>query len=305
MHAEIATPEPSTCPPAAPPARSRLWLPRLSLASCVRGAMIRDTRGCILSEAERFNHFPATPLCCLSWWFEGCSELLAAGAHGAAATLAAPRAANPAPVLFSGPFTGPLTSWCPGPVHGLMLLLMPDAVHALLGLEPAQFVNRFVDVDEVLPPDWRDFCTQVLRAPHDDARLALIEQFLEARWQQARPRQARAVQRYADWTQGLLLRAATSGPGRSLRQLERRVKQWAGQPMRALQGMSRAEQTFFHVRRQQGEGAVRWAEVAAEAGYADQSHLCRETRRVSGFSPEELRRGIEQDEAFWPYRVWS
>jgi AraC-like DNA-binding protein len=33
-----------------------------------------------------------------------------------------------------------------------------------------------------------------------------------------------------------------------------------------------------------------WADIAAEADYADQSHLCREARRLSGISPQELRR---------------
>ena len=65
----------------------------------------------------------------------------------------------------------------------------------------------------------------------------------------------------------------------------------------------RAEQAFFRTLAA-GEGPVRWADVAADTGYADQSHLCRETRRVTGFPPEELRRLIHEDERFWIYRVW-
>ena len=44
--------------------------------------------------------------------------------------------------------------------------------------------------------------------------------------------------------------------------------------------------------------AVNWAEIAVDIDYADQSHLCRETRRLSGFSPAELRRRVQTDEAF-------
>lgn len=39
--------------------------------------------------------------------------------------------------------------------------------------------------------------------------------------------------------------------------------------------------------------------------YANQSHLCRETRRLTGFSPDELRRRIHGDEGFWLYRLWA
>ncbi|MDQ2780131.1 MAG: hypothetical protein M3Y32_11320 [Pseudomonadota bacterium] len=43
--------------------------------------------------------------------------------------------------------------------------------------------------------------------------------------------------------------------------------------------------------------------MAADTAYADQSHLCRETRRVTGFASAALRQSIAQDEAFWLYRV--
>jgi AraC-like DNA-binding protein len=52
-------------------------------------------------------------------------------------------------------------------------------------------------------------------------------------------------------------------------------------------------------------GEVVWSALAQDAGYTDQAHLCRETRRVTGFSPEELRRRIDEEEAFWPYRIWA
>ena len=55
-----------------------LWLPRASLTACLRAAMARSTVGYTLSDAQRINRFPASPLCSLSWWFEGRSEALVA-----------------------------------------------------------------------------------------------------------------------------------------------------------------------------------------------------------------------------------
>ena len=53
------------------------------------------------------------------------------------------------------------------------------------------------------------------------------------------------------------------------------------------------------------QGTVSWAEVAVGAGYADQSHLCRVTRRITGFTPQALYDGILREEAFWAYRIWG
>ena len=290
-------------PPAAPlsAAINRLWLPRPALSGSVRGVMTRSTLGLNLTDAQRFNHFPATPLCSIGWVFEGSTELLPAQAP---ARLDQPRAALPSRITFAGPFTRPSITWNPGPAHGMMLMLMPDALHRLTGLDLTPWLNRVTTLDEALPADWVRMADAVLALPDDAARVAHIEDFLAPRWAAVRPTLPLQVHRYQDWAQALALRAASSGPGRSLRQVERRIKQWAGQPMRELRGMGRAERAFFEAMAQAEAGPPRWAEVADASGCADQSHLCRETRRVTGFSPDELNQRIAEDECFWSYRLW-
>ena len=137
----------------------------------------------------------------------------------------------------------------------------------------------------------------------DDERLVRIEAFLRLRWEVLGPQRPTA-RRYAKWMQALAVRDATSASGRSLRQIERRVKAWAGVPMGELRAVSRAERAFLAVADSDAESTVNWAEFAAETGYADQSHLCRETRRLPGFSSEELMWRSETEKAFWPYRLW-
>jgi AraC-like DNA-binding protein len=91
-----------------------------------------------------------------------------------------------------------------------------------------------------------------------------------------------------------------------MRQTERRIKQWAGLPMRELKGISRAEQAFFEsLAVAEAGGTPQWSAVAQSNGYADQSHLCRDTRRITGFAPQELYQRIANDEAFWVYRIWQ
>lgn len=278
-------------------AATRLWLPPLALAGCVRAVMLRDTRGRALDAVQRENFFPASPLVSLFWWAEGSSEWLATPGFSAP-----PPERRHAPVMFGGPFTRPTHTRNPGEISAFKLLMLPDAFLALAGVPLDTHVNQVRDAREVLPPDWLAWAGQMSAAPDDAARLALLQDFLVPRWQALGAQ--RPGHRYAAWTEALAVRAATSAAGRSLRQLERRIKAWAGLPMRELRAVSRAESAFYAVAAAEGGGGVNWAEIAAGSDYADQSHLCRETRRLTGFSPEDLRRRIATEEAFWAYRLW-
>ena len=283
---------------------NRVWLPRLSLASCLRGMMTRDTRHAALTPWQNFNYFPATPLCSLSWWIHGRGECVLGPFPERPATLDDPRAPIDARVVLSGPFNRPSATWNDGPMQGVMLMFMPDALQLMTGFDPATHLNRISDVRERLPPDWCAFCDAVLAEPDDAARMRRIEDFLEPRWAAVRPRQALAGHRYHDWAQGLALRAAQTSAGSSLRQFERRIKLWAGQPMRELQGVSKLERAFFDAVAAEEAGQLDLAALAADTGYADQAHFTRATRRMTGFTPADLNRRIYGEEPFWAYRLW-
>jgi AraC-like DNA-binding protein len=45
------------------------------------------------------------------------------------------------------------------------------------------------------------------------------------------------------------------------------------------------------------------AELAAEAGFSDQSHMGRALKRATGFAPVQLNEKIATEEAFWCYRL--
>ena len=277
---------------------TRLWIPPLGLAGCLRAAMLRDTRGRELSAVQRENYFPAAPLVKLFWWFTGEGEWLTRPGFSVS-----PPGYCQGPLMLSGPFTLPTHTRNSGPVHSLMLLFPPDAFQALTGIDVVALVNNVVRAQTRLPPEWFSWAMSLHADIDDTERLARIEAFLRPRWELLAPQRPTA-RRYAEWVQALAVRAATSASGRSLRQIERRVKAWAGLPMRDLRAVSRAERAFLAVAASDAESTINWARIAAETDYADQSHLCRETRRLSGFSPEELRRRSTTEEAFWPYRLW-
>jgi hypothetical protein len=46
------------------------------------------------------------------------------------------------------------------------------------------------------------------------------------------------------------------------------------------------------------------AALAHDGGFADQAHMIRATRRITGFTPAEFARRFSEDESFWLYRLW-
>jgi hypothetical protein len=123
-------------------------------------------------------------------------------------------------------------------------------------------------------------------------------------WEEARATQGLAgwsgSLRLNDWSRSILARAALAGPGRSLRAFERRLKRWTQQSKQSLKFYSDIE-NLHQLSTEKSNTTL--AEMAFDAGYADQSHMGRAVRRATGFSPAQLNRRIEKDEAFWCYRL--
>ena len=276
---------------------ARLLVPGLSLAGCVQAHLWRDTTPAAhLSESQRTSWFPASPLCALSWTLDG---------DGWRVDDAGTLWPIPSRCMLGGPQTRPLQYRSTGGVRVFMTGLTPDALHALTGLDISTLTDRALPMDELLGPEWQALNRRMLAAADELECQRLLEDFLLPRWRARRMAAAPASRLYQDWKQHLALRAVAAGHGASLRQVERRIKQWSGQSLRALRGLSRADVAFRQVRRDGESGSLTWSVLAQDTGYADQAHLCRETRRVTGFSPEDLRRRLVEEEAFWAYRVWE
>lgn len=272
---------------------TRLIVPPFALASCVRACIVRSTVEAPLTEpADRFNHFPATPLCSITWFIEGEAEVVEP-----------PTPTPPMRAVFCGPQTRPMVTYNPGPVRIFMLMFYPQAMHALSGVDVPVWVDRWAPLEQVLDANWQAMSSTVLAAADDDARLATIAAFMEPRWQAGRPGGAAGVA--GDWVRHLAWQAADSALGRGVRSIERRIKASAGQPLRRLLRMQRAELSFFDARDAYLSGRVVWSDVAARGGYADQAHFCREAREITGRSPAELARVLASEESYWIYRIWT
>jgi len=201
--------------------------------------------------------------------------------------------------FVSGPYPGPIVSWSPGPIVAMTVGFYPEAWRALTGLDAEALRGLEKPLDATLSRELLPLFLAVAAASDCEQGFLRLQDGLEPLWRDSIPRRL-GPPWLEDWARGLASRAALSGPGKSARQIQRRIKAWTGQSQRDLQVLARVEAVFA---RTHAAGEVSLSALAAEMGYADQSHMGREVRRVTGHSPAQIRRLIDTDERFWCYRL--
>lgn len=299
-------PHPLTRAPRADGGTSRLH-ERLHLAPrALQGALVavvcRDFRGAGLDAAQRLSHFPASPMLALSWFRGAPLGLVDPGADGSGRWTA-----FDAPVLVSGSLSAPTVSWSPGEGYGGIVCFTAEVARALFGIDPGAVLDRFVAADAVLDARWRPLIDALGAADDDAAALAALARHLGPRWHAiggagAVPALSRLGRH---WVERLAWQAHAWGRTQSPRQVERRVKAYSGRSLRAWQALVKTEGVFEAARaRHAAQRPFDWAALAADEGFADQSHLVRAARRVTGFAPGEFAERFVGDASFWLYRLW-
>lgn len=275
-------------------AHARLHLPSLAMAGCIHMAMERDTRGRQLPRTQRLSFYPASPLPSVSWIFEG--ELRMVDDPDGIQDL---KLSEPLPrIVFTGPTRKPSASWSPGTVHALSVAFYPDALSRLLGIRAEDFGDRILPLKGLVSGAVLDRLASIDST--NGPPFEQVESALQPLWQGMGASEGAADMR--SWIVLLARRAALTRAETGVRQLQRSIKGLAGQSQRDLRRYARTEGAFAL-----SDGGdlekVSLAEVAAVAGYSDQSHLGREVRRVTGFSPKQFGDRLQNDEAFWMYRL--
>ncbi|MEV7802979.1 helix-turn-helix domain-containing protein [Microbispora sp. NPDC088329] len=169
----------------------------------------------------------------------------------------------------------------------LRLRLRPGAARLLLGVSMTELVDRVVDLKEL----W-DGAAGLTAEPGDDVRRVL------RRLQSALPARITA-QSNADLARGALVRATAqalrdqAGQQRepiaviarrlavSERHLRDLVRDGIGVPPKRLERIERVRRVLARG----GARTARWAQLAATAGFYDQSHMTAEFRTLMGVPP--------------------
>ncbi len=282
--------------------RSQVLWPGNDLVGCMFCVIVRDTRGASLEHAQRFNYFPASPLASVTWLLEGQCHWIDRPEHMDRPSEAPQLQA----IAFSGAQLGSLVSWNPGPTFAVTAAFYPDALAAVTGLDLAPFTDVMLNATAALP-DWMLSCCNTFLS---DAVSAGIEPALRAfqndirdRWESVRDSRPVSEMRMAAWSEDLVSRASEAGDGKSGRQIARRIKAWTGVNQRDLHNLSRVEALYATLHKAAKDRTASWADIAHEAGYADQPHMVRRLRQHTGFTPEQLRTRAAKDEALWAYRL--
>lgn len=188
--------------------------------------------------------------------------------------------------FFAGIDDAPSFTAFQGTQAGIQVNLTPRGAHALTGFDTPDLTRQVVDIGALRL--WPGLCDQLADATDWSERFALVLHVLAPRFERAKEQSS--VVRWAlhriDASLGAVrIEHLSHELGFSRKHLHDRFIREVGLPPKRYAALRR----FDHVVQRLRAGSVEsFASLAAEAGYADQSHLAREVRRFSGRSTTEL-----------------
>ncbi|MFG3697559.1 helix-turn-helix domain-containing protein [Micromonospora sp. NPDC047620] len=168
--------------------------------------------------------------------------------------------------------------------HGVALGLTPAGVSALLGVPVPELVGATVSPDTLLGRRAYELADRLGSAPDWPARFALLDELLAA-WLRPDRTSGDAVTR-AWWRlqrPGRAVGEVAAGVGISRRGLELGFRRHIGMPPKTVARIARLQHAVHRLGR---PGAT--LALATDCGYADQPHLSREVRAMTGLTPTEL-----------------
>lgn len=257
--------------------------------------VMRDTRGCALSAIDSINHFPATPFICITWMLEGELHLLKQGEKKCDQRL--PK------ICLIGCQSRHGVTMNVGDRNSFMAVFFSDAFHALFDLDLSTLQDSFVDarLSLNLNEEGKQLLEAVAEADQHEQRVQFIEQFLA---QHAAALALSPWPRLRRLSSNLSLRIASALLGVGERQAQRRARREACMSLLNLSRLWRAKRSYSAVKLklEQGE-ALNWAQHANDQAYADQSHMVKECKELSGKSPQQLVDTVKKNENHWIYRL--
>jgi AraC-like DNA-binding protein len=175
-----------------------------------------------------------------------------------------------------------------GRERGIALELTPLGAYALFGLPMRELANISVDAADLLGPRIRLLAEQLAETPGWEARFQLLDDRLAA-WMREGPDLARPVlgawQRLVTTSGWTRISALADDVGWTLPHLQSRFRDQIGLTPKTTARILRLHRV---IRLMTEPNPPRWSDVAVACGYADQPHLNRDVRALTGCAPTEL-----------------
>lgn len=190
-------------------------------------------------------------------------------------------------VVVSGPRSESTVIGTAGLAATLGVHFKPGGAVPFFGVPASELQNRDVTLDTLWGSAASEVSEQIREAPAPDQRFRILEAFLRARMAPSagrHPAVAFGLDQLHRGPVSLTIAAVTESAGLSHRRFNEVFQTEVGMSPKRYQRVQRLQQV---VRLVDGQQDVNWARIAAECGYADQSHLIREVRALGGVSPSE------------------
>ena len=190
-------------------------------------------------------------------------------------------------LVVAGPATTPVVSQLPAGAWAVGVRFRVGAAGSALGVPARELLDRRVTLEELWGGAAAELAERLAARPHARAAVALLGAAVAERLPPpaALDRQVRAAAIRAG-RPGVAVEALGAEVGLGERQLRRRFADAVGYGPKTLQRILRFQRFLALAERDGGDLAA----LAFAAGYADQAHLSRECRRLSGLPPGALLR---------------
>ncbi|MBB5220797.1 AraC-like DNA-binding protein [Amaricoccus macauensis] len=179
-----------------------------------------------------------------------------------------------------------------GAMEGIHLRAPLATLARIVGTSMADLTDRVVPIADLSVRGGWHLGEQLLEERDLEARWLLLDRSIRQRLAEGATPCPTIARVAAGLRAGRRVEALATELGWSRKRLARTFAQAMGVEPRAFAGLARFER---FTDRLQAVPTLSLADVAVEAGYADQAHLTREVSRYSGMTPGELRRLVLPD----------
>lgn len=179
-----------------------------------------------------------------------------------------------------------------GAMEGIHLRAPLATLARIVGTSMADLTDRVVPIADLSVRGGWHLGEQLLEAGDLEVRWLLLDRSIRQRLAEGATPCPTIAHVAAGLRAGRRVEALATDLGWSRKRLARTFAQAMGLEPRAFAGLARFER---FTDRLQAVPTLSLADVAVEAGYADQAHLTREVSRYSGMTPGELRRLVLPD----------